>query len=121
MTKIFKISFAVLSILMLGVLSSSCNGIDDPTSKMVAYSVDSKISGGLASSFAGTYFQDAINKSVGSGYVQANDAKVIAACDKVDVTLKEDKNLEGSVRILKTPFKGGSATLVKEYTYKKSK
>ena len=91
----------------------------------VKYVAEGKVSGGLASSFVVANFQAAINNAVtlrgeGSGYVQADDAKVIAACDNYHNTIKDDKKLDGVVRIVKYPFSGGSGTVIKEYTYKKS-
>ena len=119
MKQFFKISVIALSMLMLGAMLSSCGDIT-PKDTTVAYIAEGSVSGGLLGSAAVAYFQEAINKAVGTGYVEPNDSKVIAACDNVHNSLKEDKSLEGSVQILKKG-KDGSGKAIKTYTYKKSK
>lgn len=120
MKKIFKISVVALGFLLLGAMFSSCNTNIDPMNGKVAYVAEGSVSGGVAASLVVANFQAAINGAVGSGYVQPNDSKVIAACDKVHNSLKDDKSLDGSVSIVKKPS-SGSQTVIKKYTYKKSK
>ena len=120
MKTIIKISVAVLSVLLLGTMFSSCTKID-PSSNKVSYVAEGKVSGGLSSSIVLPTFQSAINSAVGGGYVEPNDNKVIAACDNVNNRLKDDKTLDGTVKIVKKPYNGGSTTVIKTYTFKKSK
>ncbi len=118
MKKIIRISLAVLSVLVIGTMFSSCSDVK-PSSETVAYVVEGSVSGGLLASFVVANFQAAIHGAVGSGYVKPNDAKVISACDNYYNQIKSDKTLEGSVKILKKPYSGGSGSVIKEYTFKK--
>ena len=120
MKKIFKISVVALGFLLLGAMFSSCNTNIDPMNGKVAYVAEGSVSGGVAASLVVANFQAAINNSVGSGYVQPNDSKVIAACDNYYNSVKGDTSLDGSVRIVKKPS-SGSESVLKTYTFKKAK
>lgn len=113
MKKILKISVAVLGILLLGAMFSACEKNVTPQSKTVRYIAEGNAFGGtLSTLFIIAQFQAAINNAVGSGDVQENDAKVIAACDAYHNTIKDTPKLEGTITITKTP--GGT---IKTYTY----
>ena len=117
MKKFFQIFVFALAIVVLGVMSSSCSNVD-PSASKVAYIAEGSVKGGMAASFIVSNFQEAINKAVGTGYVEPNDSKVIAACDNVN---KSDTSLEGTVSIVKKAYSGGSSTVIKKYTYIKAK
>ena len=119
MKTFFKISVVALGVLVLGAMVSSCGNVE-PKNTTVAYVAEGSVSGGLSAAFVVANFQAAINNSVGSGYVQPNDSKVIAACDNYYNSVKGDTSLDGSVRIVKKPS-SGSESVLKTYTFKKSK
>ena len=121
MKKFLKISFIILGVLVLGAMLSSCNNNIDPMSSKVSYIATGDVSGGNFMMPPVVGFQNAINNAVGSGFVQPNDAKVIAACDNYHNSIKSDKNLDGYIKILKKPYSGGSESVLKQYSYKKSK
>ena len=120
MKKFFKVSALVLGLLVLGAMFTSCSNVT-PKSTTVAYVAEGSVSGGISASFVVANFQAAIDRAVGTGYVQENDAKVISACDNMYNSVKEDKTLDGTVRIVKKPSSGGSSSAIKTYTFKKSK
>ena len=119
MKKFFKILVVALSVVVLGAMFTSCGNVE-PKNTTVAYVAEGSVSGGLSAAFVVANFQAAINNSVGSGYVQPNDSKVIAACDNYYNSVKGDTSLDGTVRIVKKPS-SGSESVVKTYTFKKSK
>lgn len=121
MKKYLKISFIVLGVLVLGAMLSSCNNNIDPMSGKVSYIATGSVSGGNFIMPPVTGFQNAINNAVGSGFVQPNDSKVIAACDNYHNSIKSDTSLDGNIKIVKKAYSGGSETVLKQYTYKKSK
>ena len=120
MKKFFQIFVFALAIVVLGVMSSSCSNVD-PSASKVAYIAEGSVKGGMAASFIVSNFQEAINKAVGTGFVEPNDSKVIAACDNVNNSYKSDTSLEGTVSIVKKAYSGGSSTVIKKYTYIKAK
>lgn len=119
MKKFFQFFVVALAIVVLGAMSSSCSNVD-PSSKKVAYVAEGSLKGETIPGMGIAQFQQAINNAVGSGYVEANDSKVIAACDNVDKSLKSNTKLEGTVNIIKKAYSGGSSTTVKTYKYQKS-
>ena len=119
MKKYFQIIAIVLGLVVLGAMSSSCSNVD-PSSKKVAYIAEGSLKGETIAGMGISQFQQAINNAVGSGYVEANDSKVIAACDNVDKSLKSNTKLEGTVNIIKKAYSGGSSSTVKTYKYQKS-
>lgn len=117
MKKILKISVAVLGILLLGALFSSCEKNASPQSKMVRYVAEGNASGSsITTLFLIASFQAAIDNAVGNGFVQENDAKVIAACDAYHNTILYEPKLQGTINITKTPM-GGTQSTIKTYIY----
>lgn len=121
MKKFFKVSMVALGLVLAGAMLSSCNTNIDVMSGKVSYIATGSVSGGNFMMPPVTGFQNAINNAVGSGFVQPNDSKVIAACDNYHNSIKSDTSLDGYIKIVKKPYSGGSETVVKQYTYKKSK